>query len=112
MEIQIESLKRCELVSLSGQIDAAGAPELEQALVQQVEAGTRKLVLSFRDVTFISSAGIRALAAAQIKARRKVPPVEIAIADLSPGAKRTLELVGLDHLFRFYERAVDAVGSF
>jgi len=112
VEIQITSLKRCELVTLSGEIDSATAREMEQALVHLVEAGKRNLVLSFQDVTFISSAGMRALVAAQIKARRQVPPVEIAISDLSPGVKRNLQLVGLDHLFRFYERAVDVVGSF
>ena len=112
MEIQITSLKRCELVSLSGEIDATTAPEMEQALVQLVEAGKRNLVLSFRDVTYISSAGIRALSATQIQARRRVPPVEIALSDLSPEVKRTLQLVGLDHLFRFYEQAVEVVGSF
>jgi anti-sigma B factor antagonist len=112
MEIQVTSLKRCELVSLSGQIDGASAPEMEQALVHLVEAGKKNLVLSFRGVTFISSAGIKALAAVQIRARRRVPPAEIAIADLQPEVKRTLQLVGLDHLFRFYEQALEVVGSF
>ncbi len=111
MEIQITSLKRCELVTLSGEIDGASAPEMGQALVNLVEAGKTNLVLSFQNVTFISSAGMKALVAAHIKARRRVPPVEIVISDLPPEVKRALELVGLDHFFRFYERATEVVGS-
>jgi len=112
MEIKVEAMKRCELVTLSGQIDSATAPELEQTLLDLIDSGKRNLVLNFRDVTFISSAGLKALLAAQIKTRRKLPAGEIAIAEISPKLKDTLELVGLHYLFKFYDGNVQAVGSF
>lgn len=112
MEIEVNTMKRCELVILSGQIDSASAPKLEQTLLDLIEAGKKNLVLNFRDVQFMSSAGIKALLAAQIRTRRKIPAGEVVIAEISPALRETLELVGLHHLFRFYDREVEAVGSF
>jgi hypothetical protein len=50
--------------------------------------------------------------AAQIRARKKVPPGEVVISEIAPNLKEVLELVGLHHLFRFYDQDVEAVGSF
>jgi anti-anti-sigma factor len=112
MEINVEMMKRCELVTLSGQIDSANAPELEQQLLDLIEAGNKNLVLNFRDVKFISSPGLKALLAAQIRTRKKLPPGEVVISEISPKMKEVLDLVGLHHLFKYYDSDVEAVGSF
>jgi anti-anti-sigma factor len=112
MEIKVTSMKRCELVTVSGDVDSSTAPELDRQLLGLIEAGRRNLVVSCQDVTFISSAGLKALLAAQIKARRKVPAGEVVLSQLSPTLKETLELVGLHHLFTMYETDTEAVGGF
>jgi anti-sigma B factor antagonist len=112
MEIKVETMKRCELVTLSGQIDSAVAPDFEQQLLDLIEAGKKNLVVNLRDVTFISSPGLKALLAAQIRARKKVPSGEVVISEITPKMKEILDLVGLHHLFRFYDSDVEAVGSF
>ena len=112
MEIKVEIMKRCDLVSLSGMIDSANAPDLEEELLDLIEGGKKNLVLSMREVTFISSPGLKALLAAQIRVRKKVPPGEVVLSEIPPNLKQVLELVGLHHLFRFYEQDVEAVGSF
>ena len=112
MEIKVEGMKRCELVTVSGQIDSASAPELEQRLLDLVEAGNKNLVVNLRDVTFISSPGLKALLAAQIRTRKKLPPGEVVISEIQPKLKEVLDLVGLHHLFTFYDQDVEAVGSF
>jgi anti-anti-sigma factor len=112
MEIKVETMKRCDLVCLSGEIDSANAPNLEQALLDLIEHGRGNLVISFRDVDFISSPGLKALLAAQIRTRRKVPPGEVVISEIVPELREVLELVGLHHLFRFYDQDLHAVDSF
>jgi len=112
MEIKVESMKRCELVTVSGQIDSLSAPDLEQCLLDMVEAGKKNLVVNLRDVTFISSPGLKALLAAQIRTRKKLPPGELVISEIPPHLKEVLDLVGLHHLFNFYDQDVEAVGSF
>ena len=37
MEIKVETLKRCDLVGLSGMIDSANAPDLEEKLLDLIE---------------------------------------------------------------------------
>ena len=112
MEIKVEEMKRCDLVSVSGIIDSANAPELEEKLLDLIESGKKNLVLSMGKVTFISSPGLKALLAAQIRTRKKVPPGEVVISEIPANLKEVLELVGLHHLFRFFEQDVEAVGSF
>jgi anti-anti-sigma factor len=112
MEITVTTMKRCDLLTLSGEIDSNTAPELDRQLTDLIEAGRRNLVLSCRGVTFISSAGLKALLAAQIKTRRKVPKGEVVLSQLSPALSETMELVGLHHLFTMCETDTEAVGSF
>jgi len=93
-------------------VDSASAPDLEEQLLGLIEGGKKNLVLSLRDVTFMSSPGLKALLAAQIRTRKKVPPGEVVLSEIPPKLKEVLELVGLHHLFRFFEQDVDAVGSY
>jgi stage II sporulation protein AA (anti-sigma F factor antagonist) len=112
MEIQVETLKRCHLVKLSGQIDSATASEFQASLLDLIQEGARNLVLSFGDVTFISSAGLSALLRARIRAKKKLPPGDVVLAELSPHLREVFELVGLHYVFKFYETDAEAVGSF
>jgi anti-sigma B factor antagonist len=112
VEIRVEPMKRCDPASLSGMIDSASAPELEKELLELIDGGTRNLVINLREVTFISSPGLKAILAAQIRVRRKIPPGEVVLAEIPSKLQEVLELVGLQHLFRFYEQDGEAVGSF
>ena len=112
MEIKTETMKRCVLITLSGQIDSNCAPDLEEELVGLIEAGKRNLVINLRDVTFVSSAGLSSLISAQIKAHRRVPKGEVVISEIPAKLKDTFELVGFHHLFQFYASDTEAVGSF
>lgn len=51
-------------IALRGHMDADGAPQLSELLVQLLEAGTTKVRLDFSEVKFISSTGIGTLIAA------------------------------------------------
>jgi anti-anti-sigma factor len=112
VEIKVMTMKRCDVLTISGDIDSSTAPQLERQLLDLIEAGRRNLVLSCQGVTFISSAGLKALLAAQIKTRRQVPKGEVVLSQLSPALSETMELVGLHHLFTMYETDTEAVGSF
>lgn len=112
MEMQVQTLKRCTVVTLSGEADHTAAPELERQLVDLIQAGSGNLVINLRHVTYISSAGLRAMISAQVKARQRVPRGDIVLSELSPISRRTLELVGFHHLFEFFESDAEAVGSF
>jgi anti-sigma B factor antagonist len=112
MDIRKEDMKRCELIRVSGKVDSATAPELEQTLLDEIEAGHKNLVINLGDLEYISSAGLKALLAALVRTRRKLPPGDVVISELPEPLHETFELVGLTHLFKFYDGDVAAVGSF
>ncbi len=112
MDIKVESMKRCELVTVAGQIDSASAPALEQTLLDLIKEGKRNFVVNLRDVDFVASAGLTALLAARVKLRRRVPPGEVVLSEMSAKLKDTFVLVGFQHIFQFFDHDLEAVGSF
>lgn len=111
MEIEVESLKRCELVKVSGQIDSATAPDFQDRLLELIDGGSKYLVVSLGEVSFMSSAGLTALLRARIRLRKRIPPGDLVLAGMSPKLKETFELVGMNYIFQFYDTEVDAVGA-
>jgi anti-sigma B factor antagonist len=111
MEIQVESLKRCELVKISGQVDSSTAPEFQHQLLELIDGGAKYLVISLGGVSFMSSAGLTALLRARIRLRKRIPPGDVVLAGMSPKLKETFELVGMNYIFQFYDTEVEAVGA-
>jgi len=70
MDITAEKMRRCELVTVSGRVDSATAPELEDTLLGLVQAGQKNIVVNLRHTDYISSAGLKALLAALMKVRK------------------------------------------
>ena len=66
MNINIEKTNGATLVVLEGRLDTTTAPELEKAINDEGEA-LKNLVLDFKGVDYISSAGLRVLLTAQKK---------------------------------------------
>ena len=112
MEITAQKMKRCELVTVSGRIDSATAPELEDTLLGLIQAGEKNMVVNLRDVDFISSAGLKALLSALMKVRKSRPSGNVVISEITPDLKESFDLVGFDRLFSFYDEDIQAVGSF
>lgn len=63
MSVQIiEDEERGVLIArLEGRLDAASSPLVEQKITSFIDAGHRKLLLSFEQVDYLSSAGMRVL---------------------------------------------------
>lgn len=112
MDVKAETMKRCELVTVSGRVDSATAPTLEEMLLGLIQAGQKNIVVNLRDTEYISSAGLKALLSALMKVRRLVPPGDVVISEIQPELKETFNLVGFDRLFKFYDTDTHAVGSF
>jgi anti-sigma B factor antagonist len=112
MEMKTEAMKRCELVTVTGRIDSATAPALEEMLLGLIEAGQRNIVVNLREADYISSAGLKALLSALLKVRKKMPPGDVVISEIPSKLKESFDLVGFDRLFVFYDQDLQAVGSF
>ena len=66
MNIIIERNNGTTVIKLEGRLDTTTAPELEKTINDEGEA-LRNLVIDFKEVNYISSAGLRVLLGAQKK---------------------------------------------
>lgn len=64
MNIQVTNENETLLISLEGRLDTTTAPDLQKTLDETI-ADHKKLILDFEKLSYISSAGLRVLLAAQ-----------------------------------------------
>ena len=69
MTIEIKRTAEETIIELVGRLDTTTAPALDKTISNDVE-GTKKLVLDFKRLEYISSAGLRVLLAAQKKMQK------------------------------------------
>jgi anti-anti-sigma factor len=68
------------------------------------------LALDLEGVTYIASAGFRALQSILLAARANGG--ELRIASVRPEVKEVFELTGFDQVLKLYDSLADAIGSF
>ncbi len=106
-----EELKRSDVVTISGRIDSSNAAQFDEFLKSNlVDRGRYHIVLDMGGVTYISSAGLRAMVALQREATKHRGSVVLAAP--SERVDEVLKLAGLNQLFICYPDTTQAVGSF
>ena len=110
MDFTATETKRCQLVHVSGFVDSSVAPEFQHQLEALLAAGHNRLVVNLAGVTFLSSAGIRALVGA-LSACRKAHG-DLRLSEMSEPVARVLELTSVDMHFKRFGSDAEAVGSF
>jgi anti-anti-sigma factor len=111
MEIETKSLKRADVVKISGRVDSSTAPELQETLNELMEQGHFRIVVDMSDLKFISSAGLRALIATA-RACRRWNRGDLFLAALPEHILSTFELAGLTRVFKIFPDTTEAVGNF
>ncbi len=105
-----ESMKRVDLVTINGRVDSSNAAELDGVLKETTEKGRHNIVVNLQNVSYMSSAGLRALVSAlrACKGSRG----DLRIAEPSERVVEVLDLAGLTSLFQVFDSETEAVGSF
>lgn len=109
VNIELEDLKRVELVKISGRIDSSNAAQFDSVL-KEVVSRKHNVVLEMSGVDYISSAGLRAMIALLRECKKHKGDVRLAAP--SERVVEVLTLAGLDSLFDVYDSETSAVGSF
>jgi len=110
MEITTKAFKQCQLLEVEGRVDSATAPQFGQKLEGLIADGVFKLVIDMSKLEYMSSAGFRALLAAQRQCKR-YGRGEVLLASVPDRIREALELAGFTELFRVFPSSLDAVGS-
>ncbi|MFJ9821471.1 anti-sigma factor antagonist [Streptomyces sp. NPDC101151] len=80
-------------ISLSGELDAVGAPAFHDTIEKAAAAGVTHVVIRAHDLTYMASAGLRSL----VFARQKMgDDVRITVAGASAPVARTIRQAGFD----------------
>ena len=111
MELSITEYKRCDVIQVSGRIDSATAPDLEEALNGITDAGRFKIVIDISEVNFVSSKGLWVRIGTQKKCKR-YRRGEVVLVNVSENIKSSLDLVGMGEYFSMYDDLTKAVASF
>jgi anti-sigma B factor antagonist len=99
MEITVKELKHTELITIQGRVDSVQASRLAQALEAANQRGLYIIVVDMSQVEYMSSAGFRALGAAQRNSTRH-PPGEVVLTQVSDLIRDALEIVGFTDYFK------------
>jgi len=111
MEVTTKQFKRCDLVKATGRIDSNTSPQLAEAFNAINEADRFKVVFDLSDVDFISSAGLRVMINMQ-KTCKRWNRGELVLASVPQRIYEALDLAGFVPLFKLFDDAIEAVGSF
>jgi len=91
--VSVEEGKGTAIIKLSGELDAAAAPQFKEAIEKVVPGKPEKLVLLMDDLQFMASAGLRVL----IFARQKMGAVALYVVGAQGPVLNTLKMSGFHH---------------
>ena len=93
-----------------GRIDTQAATDMDQALQAAVSAGRNNLVVDMSGVEYISSVGLRALAAVLVKSRAEGGDMKLAA--LNARVTRVFNIIGFDLLMSVHDTSEAPIADF
>lgn len=110
--MKINSVKKDDVTSLvvEGKLDTNTAPQAQEALDELVEEGARKILLDFRSLDYISSAGLRVLLATAKKLRASGGALRL--CNLNETVAEVFQISGFNAIFDLYPSEAEALEDF
>ena len=111
IDIQVSSLDEgYVLLEVNGQIDSHTSIQVEQALNEELlENQHYHIIVSFENVTYISSSGLKVLVTAWRKARDNNG--DVLVTHLQPRILEVFEMIGFDMMFNIYSDTATALAD-
>ncbi|MDJ0819337.1 MAG: STAS domain-containing protein [Desulfobacterales bacterium] len=109
LKIFEETRDDINIFRLNGQLDSTSSVEFEQKLLQAMSNGSKHMVLSFKDLHYISSAGIRVI----LKCIKAVKVMDgcITLCCLQDYVKEVFEISGMGALLPIFTTMDDALDA-
>ena len=109
MEISEQHAGKITIVEIKGRLDSNMARPFAERLTSLINAGHVRLVVDFKHIEYITSAGFRALLVADQLAKRINGTV--ALCSLPDDVRRLFEIGGFTDLFPIYATREEAVAK-
>ncbi len=108
--VTVREHDEARVVDLVGFLDAHTAPQLEQTLQGLIDSGDFRIVVNFRDLNYISSAGLGVFMAFIEEVRGNKG--DIKMAGMSPKVYNVFDLLGFPMLYEIFDEEKQAVKKF
>ncbi|QLY34536.1 STAS domain-containing protein [Nocardia huaxiensis] len=95
------------VLGVSGEVDLATAPALENAIDAVLSGQPAAFVIDLSKVSFLASAGMAALVAAH----QRAGGTKIAVVADGPATSRQLKMTNLDQVFSLHAALDDAIAA-
>jgi anti-sigma B factor antagonist len=109
-EISKQTRDGIDCIYLKGYLDAHTAPELENVISDSVSGGINKLIINFKDLDYISSAGLGVFMAFIEDVREKGG--DIKMTEMKPRVFNVFDLLGFPVLFDITDNESMAIEKF
>lgn len=110
MSFEISRLEDVTVVDVTGQLIVGNRQELKQVVLEQLNTGSRKFLMDFRNTAYIDSSGLGVLVSLSKKIREKGG--ELRLASLNEDLRTLFDLTKLNTLFRIADSREAALTNF
>ena len=98
------------IIELKGFLDAHTAPELEDVFQKLLKNKKYKIIVNFRELSYISSAGLGVFMAFIEEVRKNEG--DIKLSNMTPKVFNVFDLLGFPILYEIYGDESDAISKF
>ena len=97
MNLKRKAVNSTLTVTVNGRIDTATAPDFEKGAKPYLD-GVSELILDFKDVNYVSSAGLRVLLSLQ---KKMMTQGEMKLVNVSEAVNDVFEVTGFDEILTY-----------
>jgi anti-anti-sigma factor len=110
MKIDMHDKGDVKVVRVEGKLDTNTTPEAELRLGEAVDEGASKILIDFKDLDFVSSAGLRILLATAKKLSARGGALRV--CSLNETVRDIFDISGFSTLLRVFDNEHDALADF
>jgi anti-sigma B factor antagonist len=110
MEIIEENQSGINIFKLNGRLDSNTSQGFEKKIFQAIDDGSKSMVIDFKDLEYISSAGLRVILKATKALKREEG--KMMLCDMQDYVKEVFEIAGFDSFLPIVGTMDDALQSF
>ncbi|MCP4023284.1 MAG: STAS domain-containing protein [Desulfobacteraceae bacterium] len=109
MAVEHEILNQTDLIFLNGRIDARSAPGVNEEIGKILDAGKNKMLINFKGLEYISSAGLRVLIT--VAKKTKALGKDLVLCSLDEKIYEVFDISGFTAIFKIFETQEDALAA-
>src|SRR5690349_6252371 len=105
LDLTIHRLGHIAIIEAAGRIDSISADKLVDTLTYEIETRGSRIILDMAQIDYLSGAGLKVLRNLNDKTG------EVRLLHPSDRVRDVLEIIGLDTVFKVYEKRLDSIRS-